>query len=199
MARPRAQIDLAALADAFAANGLHGTSSRALAEAVGLAKATLYVHGTSKEELLLRAVQGEVERVLDRLHAAERATIGRGARERATAAARALLDHAAARPAGARLLAQTARHAGSVVALAVDEELQRIPDRIEHGLRRDLAADGLEASGAAFLARALHGAASAVARVRDGEQRPARATLAAMCASMIPERPPPTGQDWPSA
>ena len=113
MARPRAQIDAAALADAFAADGLHGTTSATLAAAVGVAKPTLYVHGESKAMLFLRAVEAEVERVLDRLHAAEVESAGRSARDRTTAAALALLDHAAARPAGARLLSRTARHASS--------------------------------------------------------------------------------------
>ena len=45
MARPRARIDTAALADAFAAGGFHGTSSAALAAALGVAKPTLYVQG----------------------------------------------------------------------------------------------------------------------------------------------------------
>jgi AcrR family transcriptional regulator len=70
MARPRANIDTAALADAFAADGLHGTSSASLAAATGIAKPTLYVHGASKEALFLRAVEAEVERVLSRLYAA---------------------------------------------------------------------------------------------------------------------------------
>src|SRR5438874_4568853 len=144
MARPRANIDTAALADAFAADGLHGTSSVALAAATGIAKPTLYVHGISKEALFLRAVEAEVERVLPRLYTTEAATAGQPARRRAIAAAQALLDHAAARPRGARLLAHTARHASSAVAPAVDAALTRIPDHIEAGLRRDLGADGLD-------------------------------------------------------
>ena len=159
MARPRAQLDLAALADAFAGDGLHGVSAGALAAALGVAKPTLYVHGTSKDTLFLRAVEAEVERVADRLHAADRATAGRSARDRATATAQALLEHAAARPAGARLLAHSAHHATSSVAADVAAALRRIPDRIEAGLARDLAADGLDPTLAPFLARALHGAA----------------------------------------
>jgi AcrR family transcriptional regulator len=199
MARPRAHIDAAALADAFAADGLHGTSATALAAALGIAKPTLYAHGTSKDELFLRAVLGEVERVLDRLHAAEAATVGRPARDRATAAAHALLDHAAARPGGARLLARTARHTSSSVAAAVATALHRVPDRIEHGLRRDLLADGLEAAAAPYLARAVHGAATAVAEVRAGERRPARATLAALAASLIPLPDATATEEWPAA
>ncbi len=198
MARPRAELDAAALADAFSADGLHGTSAVQLARAVGVAKPTLYVHGESKEALFLRAVEAEVERVLNRLHAAAAATAGRSARDRATATALALLDHAAARPAGARLLTTTARHASSGVAVAVAAALQRIPDQIAAGLARDLAAEGLDATHAPFLARALHGAAGALAEVRHGERRPSRAALAALAAAAVPARPAPAAR-WPSA
>jgi len=199
MARPRAKLDASALADAFAADGLHGTSSVQLARAVGVAKPTLYVHGESKEALFLRAVEAEVERVLDRLQAAAAATAGRSARDRATAAALALLEHAAARPTGARLLTTTARHASSGVAVAVAAALRRIPDQIAAGLARDLAADGLDPALAPFLARALHGSASALAEVRRGERRPARATLAALAAAAVPARAAPETARWPSA
>jgi AcrR family transcriptional regulator len=199
MARPRANIDTSALADAFAADGLHGTSSSSLATATGIAKPTLYVHGASKEALFLRAVEAEVERVLSRLYAAENATAGRSARRRATAAAHALLDHAAARPAGARLLAHTARHRSSAVAHAVEAALTRVPDHIEAALRRDLAADGLDRAHAAFLARALHGAATALGETRPGERRPARAALARLVAALVPEPAAPAASEWPSA
>lgn len=197
MARPRAHLDLAALADAFAADGLHGTSSTALAGATGVAKPTLYAHGTSKEELFLRAVEAEVERVIDRLHAAERATAGQSARDRAAAAVRAILDHAAARPRGARLLQHTAHHADSAVAPQVAAALRRVPERLAAGLRRDLAADGHDPALAPFLARALHGAAVALGEIRPGERRPARAVLAATAAAIVPA--PPAPEDWPAA
>lgn len=199
MARPRAHLDTSALADAFAADGLHGTSSNALAAAVGVAKPTLYAHGESKDALFLRAVQAEVERVLDRLHQAEVATAGRTARDRTTAAALALLDHAAARPHGARLLARTARHRTSPVAEAVALAVSRIPDRLEAALRRDLAADGLEPAQAPWLARAVHGACVALGEVRAGERRPPRRVLAALAASVVPPAPVPAAADWPSA
>ena len=187
MSRPRANLDVAALADAFAADGLHGTSSAALAAGAGVAKPTLYAHGGSKEALFLRAVEAEVERVLSRLHAAEARTVGRGARDRATAFARALLDHAAARPDGARLLRHTAHHRDSAVAADVAAALRRIPDRIEAGLRRDLATDP------APVARALHGAATALSDARG-----ARADLAALAASVVPEAPA-VREEWPVA
>lgn len=195
MARPRARIDTAALADAFSADGLHGTSSTALAAGTGVAKPTLYVHGDSKEALFLRAVEAEVERVLDRLHAAAAATGGRSARYRATAAARALLDHAAA-----HLLARTARHESSNVAEPVARALRRVPDHIATSLRHDLREDGLDPSLAPFLARCLHGAATGVAEVRAGEPRPARARLAAIAASVVPEpAATPAARSWPTA
>lgn len=199
MARPRAQLDLAALADTFAADGLHGVSADALARAIGVAKPTLYVHGTSKDTLFLRSVEAEVERVADRLHAAERASAGRCARDRATAAAQALLDHAAARPAGARLLARTAYHDSSSVAADVAAALRRIPDRLEASLARDLAADGLDPSLAPFLARAVHGAAVALAETRAGERRPSRSRLAALAASAVPLPPALPAEAWPTA
>lgn len=199
MPRPRAHLDLEALADAFAPDGLHGVSANALAAAVGVAKPTLYAHGVSKESLFLRAVEAEVERVIDVLHAAERASSGRSARERATAAAHALLDHAAARPGGARLLARTAHHADSAVASQVDAALRRIPERIAAGLRRDLAADGLESELAPVLARALHGAVQAMGEQRPGELRPARSRLAVLAAAVIPPPPAPASEAWPSA
>ncbi len=199
MARPRAQIDATLLADAFAADGLHGTSSAALARAVGVAKPTLYVHGESKEALFLRAVESEVERVLDRLHAAARASAGRTARDRATAMALALLTHAAERPRGARLLVTTARHERSGVAVQVAAALRRIPDQIAAALARDLAGDGLDEAQAPFLARALYGAAMALAEVRHGERRPARAALAAIAAAVVPEAAAPATDSWPAA
>ena len=199
MARPRARLDLAALADAFAPDGIHGVSASELAAHLGVAKPTLYVHGTSKESLFLLAVEAEVERVVDRLHGADRATVGRTARDRATAAVRALLDHAATRPDGARLLHRTAYHASSGVSPDVVATLRRVPDRIAVSLRRDLAADGLDPTLAPFLARALHAGAYALAEVRPGERRPARGVLAASIAQIVPLPAAPGPEEWPTA
>jgi AcrR family transcriptional regulator len=74
MPRPRAQLDTVALARAFAARGLHGTSIDAVAAAAGLAKPTLYARGGSKEELFALAVDAEAERLLERLDGATRAS-----------------------------------------------------------------------------------------------------------------------------
>src|SRR3954471_22732062 len=72
MPRPRAQLDTVALARAFAAAGLHGTSIDAVAAGSGLAKPTLYARGGSKEELFALAVDAEAERLLERLDGAAR-------------------------------------------------------------------------------------------------------------------------------
>ncbi len=195
MPRPRAHLDAAALADAFAADGLHGTSSSAPARALGLAKPMLYVHGTSKEALFLRAGGG------GRARAGPPARRGGGGhRAHCTrpddAAALALLEHAADRPGGARLLARTARHETSEVAEAVAAALRRIPDRIEAGLRRDLAADGLAPALAPCLARAVEGAAWAMSELCPGERRPARAALAAAPMPLPASLP---AASWPAA
>src|SRR5690348_13618078 len=66
MPRARASIDTAALAAAFAADGLHGTPIDRVAEAVSLAKPTLYARGGDKEALFALAVEAEVERLVER-------------------------------------------------------------------------------------------------------------------------------------
>jgi AcrR family transcriptional regulator len=197
--RPRAHIDTARLADAFAADGLHGTSSAAVAAIVGVAKPTLYAHGVTKDELFLHAVQSEVERVLARLAAAERRAAGRSARHRATAAAEALIEHATARPDGARLLTHTAAHASSRVADQVTAAVRRITTYVEAGLRRELAADRLDPALAPWLARGLVAAAWSVGAPRAGERRPARGTLASSVASIVPETRAPQARSWPTA
>ena len=66
MPRARASIDTAALAAAFAADGLHGTPIDRVVAAAGVAKPTLYARGGDKEELFALAVEAEVERLLER-------------------------------------------------------------------------------------------------------------------------------------
>jgi AcrR family transcriptional regulator len=113
MPRPRAQLDTAALARAFADGGLHGTSIDAVAAAVGLAKPTLYARGGDKEELFALAVEAEVERLLSRLDGVTRVLD----------LARALDDHLREAPDGMRLLLVTARLGDARVA----RSLARIP------------------------------------------------------------------------
>ncbi len=185
MPRPRAQIDTVRLADAFADGGLDITAD-ALAAAVGVAKPTLYAHGRSKDSLLRRAVDAEVERTLDRIYAAETAAAGRSARDRAIAIAHSLLR---IRPTGLKLLARSAD----------DPAVQRIPARIATTLHRDLVADGLDPKDAPWLARALYGAVQQYAVVHAGELRPARAHLAALAAAAVPAPPAPALEEWPVA
>jgi AcrR family transcriptional regulator len=189
--RARSAIDLSAVADAFSADGLHGTSADEIAARAGIAKPTLYAYGRSKSALLLAAVEAEVERVVDRLHHSDVRTRNLAPQARVTALARALLDHAAARPAGFRLLAHTARHANSDVAASVDAALDRVPARITAALRRDIG----DASGAPTLALALYGATVAIATAgpvtpeRRGELATAlgRAMLTALPAEVLAE------------
>src|SRR6187399_510039 len=142
MPRPRALVDTAALARAFAADGLHGTPIEAVVAACGVAKPTLYARGGDKEELFALAVEAEVERLIDRLEGAERVS----------ELARALDDHLVEAPEGSRLLLVTARHRSSRVASRVERSLQRIPDAL---------AAALDGERAELLAAALLGGAHA--------------------------------------
>ncbi|HEX7297665.1 MAG TPA: helix-turn-helix domain-containing protein [Solirubrobacteraceae bacterium] len=152
MPRPRARLDHAAIAVAFATDGLHGVSAAQVAARAGVAKPTLYAHGRSKEQVFVACVEAEVERLLDRLYAAEQGTRDLTAGRRAGALVLAILEHADRWPHSARLLHLTARHATSTVAGEVDAALARIPARVRRAL-------GCEAA----LAVALCGAAGALA------------------------------------
>ncbi len=154
------------MARAFAPDGLHGARAADVARSAGVAKPTLYAHGQSKDLLFLACVQAEVERLVAELSEAELATREMHAPERVSALIRAVLAHADAHPAGARLLHLTARHASSTVAEEVDAALARIHARVTDALRHDLAHD---TSGqlASAIATALVGAAGALALARD--------------------------------
>lgn len=169
MPRPRARLDPAALTRAFAPDGLHGTTSAEVARCAGVAKPTVYAHAASKDAVFLACVEAEVERLLSALADAERATQAAPARARLAALAQAILAHAVATPAAARLLHQTARHADSSVAVDVDAALARLPARIATILRRDTTPACAERVGAALLgaAAALALRASAVGRPPD--------------------------------
>ena len=188
---------------AFADHGVAGTSVDQLADLVGVAKPTLYAHGHTKESLYLLAVDVEAERLLERLARAERLTRGRTARDRATGAAHAILNHAAARPDGLRLLARAlhdhpAPGAAPAAAHPAAAAVARVPDRITATLRRDLAADGLDATLARTLARAIWGATMALATHPGEERRPNRERVARLAASCVPA-PPPATEAWPAA
>jgi AcrR family transcriptional regulator len=168
MPRARARLDHAAIAAAFAPDGLHGVTAAQVAARAGVAKPTLYAHGRSKEQVFLACVEAEVERLLDRLYEAERRTCDMTPAHRAGALILATLEHAAAWPHSARLLHLTARHTASTVALAVDAALARIPARVAD----TLGCDGEHAV-------ALCGAAGAVALSRVTDRPAAAARLGA--------------------
>jgi AcrR family transcriptional regulator len=176
--RPRAELDHAAIAAAFAPDGLHGVSSADVARRAGIAKPTLYAHGRSKDAVFLACVEAEVERLLDGLYDADARTRDWPLEQRVAALALCLLDHATGRPEAFRLLSHTARHATSTVAEATDAALARIPARLAAALRRDLPAD--EADTAAAL---LHGGVVAVA-LAEGDSAE-RAHAAALVGRMI--------------
>lgn len=163
VSRPRSTIDPKAVAAAFAPDGLHGVSAADVAARAGVAKPTLYAHGRSKEAVFLACVEAEVERLLNRIYAADAATRELPLGARASAIALALIDHARAHPHAFRLLNVTARHSGSTVAAAVDGALDRVPARIAAALRRDLPHTDDDEDPATTMARALHGAAVALA------------------------------------
>lgn len=61
---PREQI-LAAAAELFAEHGYAGTSTRAIAERVGIRQASLYYHFAGKDEILLELLEASVRPSLD--------------------------------------------------------------------------------------------------------------------------------------
>lgn len=65
MAGVRARIDHAAVAAAFAPDGLHGATAADVARHSSIAKATLYARGRFKEAIFLGCVEAEVERLMD--------------------------------------------------------------------------------------------------------------------------------------
>jgi len=152
--RPRARLDPSSVTRAFAPDGLHGTTSDAIAHAAGLAKPTIYAHGGSKESLFLACVEAEVERLLSEISAADLDTRALPARARLGALVEAIIDHGRDHPAAARLLHLTARHATSRVATDVDAALARLPARLAGVLRRDTTASCADRMAPALLAAA---------------------------------------------
>ena len=153
MPRPRASLDTAALARAFAPDGLHGTPIDVVAAAAGTAKPTLYARWGDKEELFALAVEAEVERLLDRLDGD------------LIELARALDEYVRDAPDGARLLLVTASHRHS-----------RVAERVERSLRRvSLALTGaVGGEDADLIAAALLGGARAVLDGAPSVERLAR-------------------------
>jgi AcrR family transcriptional regulator len=180
MPRPRARLDHAAIAAAFAPDGLHGVRADEVARRAGVAKPTLYAHGRSKEAVFLACVEAEAERLLARLYDADVGTRELGVASRAAALTRAVIEHAAAHPEAARLLHVTARHATSAVASDVDATLDRVPARIAEALRRDLEDDRAET-----VATMLHGAAVALALRPPPDPAGAAAMLGQALAAVV--------------
>lgn len=185
MSRPRARLDQAAVAAAFAPDGLHGVSASEIARQAGVAKPTLYAHGRSKDAVFLACVEAEVERLLDRLYVAQERTRQLTARQRIAALAQAVLEHGREDPSAARLLHLTARHRSSSVAGDVDAALARLPARIAAALRGDAGPERAAQIGAALLA-----AAGALALAADCDEDAARDLLAdAFTAALDPVGP----------
>lgn len=154
MPRPRVRLDQAAIARAFAADGLHGVSSAEVARRAGVAKPTVYAHGGSKEGVFLACVEAQVERLLSLLSEADLATRSLPARPRLGALALAVIEHAMRDPDAARLLHITARHRSSRVAAAVDAALARLAARVALVLRAEATPDSAEQVAVALLAAA---------------------------------------------
>lgn len=186
--RRRARLDHAAIARAFAPDGLHGVSAAQVARRAGVAKPTVYAHGGSKERVFLACVEVEVERLLSLLSEADLATRSQPVRSRLQALARAVIGHAKRYPDAARLLHLTARHRSSGVAAAVDGVLARLPARIALALRAHGPPDRVEQVAVALLGSA---AALGLARPRDPEQ--AAAMLSEAFAAVL--GPAVTGDD----
>ena len=143
MARPRAQVDLTALAPVFARSGASGASVDELARACGVAKPTLYERVGGKEELFRATCTAALERMLDRLYDAADRSRYAGLPERIAALALELAD---CDRASARLV---------LVVEASPASLSRLRSAIADPLRRDSA---LPDGAATAVAAALLGA-----------------------------------------
>jgi AcrR family transcriptional regulator len=132
----RAELDMAGLVEAFAADGIHGVGTVELARAAGVAKPTLYRAHASKDALFLACVEAEVEQLLERLYAAWAKTLDAALDAALAVLARALLAHADERPAAFRLLFVTAAHRRSTVAADAAGAIERVTDRLAELLAR---------------------------------------------------------------
>jgi AcrR family transcriptional regulator len=176
MARPRAQVDLTALAPVFARSGASGASVDELARASGVAKPTLYERVGDKQELFRATCTAALERMLDRLYDAADRSRYAGPRERIAALALELADCD-------RAIARLVLVVGTSPAA-----LGRLRAAIAEPLRRDAAVPDDAAS---LTAAALLGAftlAVAAAEPFDGEPL---AELLAGAIAAEPEAPAP--------
>ena len=176
MARPRAQVDLTALAPVFARSGASGASVDELARACGLAKPTLYERVGGKEELFRATCTAALERMLDRLYDAADRSRYAGLPERIAALALELAD---------------CDRASAQIVLVVEASpaaLGRLRAAITHPLRRD---SGLDVATADAVAAALLGAFALAAA--SGEPFDAEGLAAVLAAGVgaQPEAPAP--------
>ena len=176
MARPRAQVDLTALAPVFARSGASGASVDELAAACGVAKPTLYERVGGKEELFRATCTAALERMLDRLYDAADRSRYAALPERIAALALELAD---CDRASARLV---------LVVEAAPASLSRLRAAIAEPLRRDsqLPREAADAVTAALLGAFTLAVASGEAFDTDG----LTAVLAAGVAAE-PEAPAP--------
>lgn len=188
----RAEIDTRRLIEAFAPAGLHGVGIVDVARAAGVAKPTLYRAFPSKDALFLACVEGEVERLLERLYAAYAETLEQDLPAALTAVVRELLAYADEQPAGFRLLFVTADHRGSTVSGDVAGAIDRVVDRLAELLARHPAwhADPADAELVAGLLPA-----AAVIAVRRTPEPWDRGAMATRIASQL--HPPPFGRPAP--
>lgn len=182
----RAEFDMEGLVAAFAADGIHGVGTVALARAAGVAKPTLYRRHPSKEALFLACVEAEVEQLLERLYTAYGEKLGGSLAGALTALARTLLAHADERPAAFRLLFVTADHRGSGVADDVVATIDRVVDRLAELLARHPAwhADPADAELVASLLPPA--AVSVVRRTQAGEPQDRREQATRIAAVLHP-------------
>jgi AcrR family transcriptional regulator len=130
--RTRARLQAAALS-AFAERGFHGTSTRDIAAAAGLSPAAVYVHHSSKEELLYVISRAGHEDTLERVRAAAAASDVPSVQ--LAAVTRAFAGHHAEVPMSARVVnyqldALSAEHLGEIRTLRrlVGAEIRDIVD-----------------------------------------------------------------------
>lgn len=167
-AATRARLFAAAVA-AFAERGFHGTTTRDIATTAGMSPAALYVHHSTKEELLhLIALDGH-QRILDSVRTAAATSSAPSARleammrEFATFHARA---HVHARVINYELSALSEAHLAEIVAVrnAIDHEFRSVLDA-------GVTADEFHISDAGITTRALTSLGIDIARWYRDEGR----------------------------
>ncbi|GAB3760627.1 AcrR family transcriptional regulator [Nocardioides ginsengisegetis] len=131
--RTRARLQTAALST-FADRGFHGTSTRDIAAAAGLSPAAVYMHHSSKEELLFVISRAGHEDTLERVRTAAATSDSLSAQ--LAAVTRAFAGHHAEAPMSARVVnyqldALSDEHLGEIRTLRrlIGTEIRDIVDR----------------------------------------------------------------------